>query len=67
MKTRIDKNPDGTIDDAVFYNAYIHLEQMDETWFSLSIEDKDKRYHFYIGSVTRRSKVDALLNDESPK
>lgn len=49
-KTRIDRNPDGTLDDAVF-DGRIHIEQMDEGhWWVGITTHEGALYHINLYS-----------------
>ena len=65
MNDRVAYNEDGkTLDEIVAYNAYVHLEQLSDTVFTLIIENKNRHWHLKVGSRTKRAKVDAWLFEE---
>jgi len=68
MEDRLDYNEDGkTLDEVVMYDALVHLEQMDDTYFMLIVENKQHRWHLRIGSRSGMAKVDAWVFEKENK
>lgn len=49
-------NDDGTLDEIIAFNAYVHLEQMDDSVWWMAIEQDGKTIHVHFWSKT---KIDA--------
>lgn len=65
MGDRLTYNDDGeTLDEVVLSNAFIHLEQLDDTIFMLIVENKKHHWHLRIGSRSGRAKVDAWVYED---
>ena len=50
-----------TIDEVVLSDAFVHLEQLDDSYFMLIVENKKHHWHLRIGARGNRAKVDAWL------
>ena len=55
---------DKTIDEAVMHNAMVHLEALNDSCFTLIMDNGKHHWHFNIYSRSGRAKVEAHLYED---
>jgi hypothetical protein len=65
MTLEIRRNPDGTIDEIVSERCAVHIEQMDNARWFMSLDTPDgTQYRFWLGSKNGKSHV-VFRHDET--